>query len=94
MASRLVLDRGQAPRAERRAVPAGIGDQGIETGHAELRGIERIGRVHNLEELVAEPGEPRRRLLGTCRGLVSHALTLRFLRATAAAGQATACHDP
>jgi hypothetical protein len=33
--------------------------------------------VHDLEELVAEPGEPRRRL-GTCRDLVSHALTLSF----------------
>src|SRR5262252_8630372 len=31
----------------------------------------------------AEPGEPRRRRLGTRRGLVRHALTLRFFRATA-----------
>ena len=63
-AAEALLDPGDPLRGARGAVPAGIGHQGVEAGHTELRGVERVVGVHDLEELVTEPREPVRRLPG------------------------------
>jgi len=54
-----LLDDGDLRGTPGRARAARVGDQGVEPGHAELGGGERIEGVHEREVLTAEPFQLR-----------------------------------
>jgi hypothetical protein len=50
-----LLDGRDPGRAAGRAVPARVGQQVVEPGHAQLGRAQRVDRVHDLEVVVTEP---------------------------------------
>jgi hypothetical protein len=47
-----VLNPGEDPHVARGTIAAGVGDQAVEPGHAELSGGEGVGHLHGHEILV------------------------------------------